>query len=93
MKIPKTLKIGGINYLVVVEPIKMHGASNCGSCNNAVAVITINSEDNNQIQETTLIHEIIEAINSINDLQLSHQTISTLETNLFQVLRDNDLLK
>ncbi len=93
MKIPQTLKIGGINYQVIVEPIKMHGASNCGSCNNAVAVITINSEDNNQIQETTLIHEIIEAINGNYDLQLPHQTIATLETSLYQVLMDNRLLR
>lgn len=44
-----------------------------------------------QEQKSTLLHEIIEAINWMTDLDLSHQTISTLETALFQVLESNGL--
>lgn len=93
MKIPQTLKIGGINYQVIVENPRMHGCNGVGSNNDGVAIITISNTANRQVQESTLFHEMIEAINGTNDLQLSHQTISTLETSLYQILRDNDLLK
>ena len=93
MKIPQTLKIGGINYQVIVENPRMHGCNGVGTNNDGVAIITISNTANRQVQESTLFHEMIEAINGTNDLQLSHQTISTLETSLYQILRDNDLLK
>jgi len=93
MKIPKTLKIGGINYQVIVENPHMHGCNGVGSNNDGTAIITISNTINHQVQESTLLHEMIEAINGTNDLQLSHQTISTLETSLYQVLMDNRLLR
>ena len=92
MNIPKTLKIGGINYQVIVENPRMHGCDGIGSNNDGTAIITISNTINHQVQESTLLHEMIEAINGTNDLQLSHQTISTLETSLYQVLMDNRLL-
>ena len=93
MNIPKTLKIGGINYQVIVENPRMHGCDGIGSNNDGTAIITISSTINRQVQESTLLHEIIEAINGTNDLQLPHHTIATLETSLYQIFRDNDLLK
>lgn len=37
-----------------------------------------------QVCETSFVHETIEAINSICDLQLPHQTIATLASQLYQ---------
>jgi hypothetical protein len=36
-----------------------------------------------------LIHEAIEIVNWHNDLRLSHQTISTIETAFYSILMDN----
>ncbi len=77
--------------MVTIENPKIHGSDGIGSSNPAYANITISSNINPQVQEVTLLHEIIEIINNICDLALPHQTISTLETNLFQVIRDNKL--
>ena len=38
---------------------------------------------------STLLHEIIEALNSQLELKLAHRTISQLEAGLFSVLNDN----
>lgn len=42
---------------------------------------------------TTLIHEIIETINWSFEMGLSHQNITTLETSLIAILKDNKILK
>lgn len=41
-------------------------------------------DDMKQVCETSFIHETIEAINSITDLKLPHQTITTLAAAIYQ---------
>ena len=43
-------------------------------------------------QRSTLLHEMLETINTMCDLRLSHTTISTLETMLYSSLTTNKLL-
>jgi hypothetical protein len=38
---------------------------------------------------STLLHEIIEALNHFLELKLEHNVISSLESGLYQVLKDN----
>lgn len=92
MEIPKKLKIGGRIYEVILKSEK-DGNTNQGSVSNWFLKIWIEESQPKDGQEETLLHEIIEVIKANNNLEMSHQTIATLSNNLFQVLKDNNLLK
>ena len=95
MRLPSTLKIAGYQYNVVYEVHRSRdrGVNNPASCNSRAQTIWIDSDQHREGQESSLIHEIIEALDYHYELKLDHQTIATLETALYQVLRDNKLLK
>lgn len=42
-------------------------------------------------EQSTLIHEVLEAINVMMELELTHQQICTLEASLFQVISSNNV--
>jgi len=92
--IPKTLKIGGLNFDVVVEPHRRrdHGVDTSASENCKYQKIWLDSEAQKADgMMDDLLHEVVEAINCLYDLALNHQTITTLAEALHQVLRDNRL--
>ena len=95
MKIPKKVKIGGHWYKVLLRKNRerQDGSSSLGSENSRFNNIWIDGNQAITQQESTLLHEIIEAINYLNHLSLGEKEISVLETNLYQVLKDNKLLK
>jgi hypothetical protein len=93
MKIPSTLKIGATIYEIVSQPSEANGEKHLGYCNSGVAKIWIDNNANHQVQESTLVHEILEAIKGGYCLELDHQTLGTLAEVLYQVLKDNELLK
>jgi hypothetical protein len=94
MNIPDKIKIGGFIYDVIVEAREeQHGVFDLGTCYPAKLKIWLEKNASHQLHEQTLLHEVIEAINKHNDLQLSHQTISTLGECLYQVLKDNGLME
>lgn len=95
MKIPEKVKISGLEYeIMLANRYGDHGARTSGTCDNNRCKIWIDTGEVPQCcQESTLFHEIIEAINSTNDLGLSHTQISVLETILYAVLIDNNFLK
>jgi hypothetical protein len=93
MKIQKSIKIGGQIWKIVYENLEEKGNTDCGDCIFKKQIICIDKEQCVGQQESTLIHEILEAINFSNDLRLEHQVISVLEASLYQVLKDNNLLK
>lgn len=41
------------------------------------------------IQDSSMLHEIIEALNSMLELGLEHKVIAQLEAGLYQVFKDN----
>ncbi len=90
---PKSLKIFGYEYSVTVDADrnKEHGASARGSANAYYQKIWIDGAQPFEGMKSTLLHEIIEAINDHFTLDLKHPVICTLETALYQVLKDNDL--
>lgn len=89
MDIPNKIKIGGFNYNCKEEENLIRDNGNLGeSCSNA---LTIKVDESLPLQqkESTLLHEIIEQINSNYELNLEHNQICTLETSLYQVYKDN----
>lgn len=87
MKLPKLIKIGGQEYSVEL----VDSLADSGSTTFATQRILINSNQNNDRQKTALLHEVIETLNELYDLNLNHQTIQTLEAGLYQVIKDNKL--
>jgi hypothetical protein len=93
--LPKRLKIGGIWYDIEVVDCSlfvtdkegyMFGLSNFEKHK----IMIDKSLDSSQVA-STLLHEIIEVINSTHECKLEHRTICTLEASLYQVLIDNQL--
>lgn len=94
MKIPNKLKIAG-QYFDIKLSKGLNSSEDLGITNTTRNFIAINgsSEICKTQQESTLIHEIFEAINIMYELGLNHYQISILETSFYQVLSDNNMLK
>lgn len=94
MILPNKLKIAGYDYAVEYKKMEENMVGNSCGCHRAASQgIWIEETMHQQQKESVLLHEIIEAINFHSQLKLDHSTISTLETGLYQVLKDNALLK
>ena len=93
MDMPSKLKIVGLNYVLKLNPILRtdDGLSAVGRHVAGASSIEINPSFPKEVQESTLIHEILEAINCNFELALAHHQITTLEHTLYQVLKDNKL--
>lgn len=94
MKIPKSLKIGGQVYKIILKDMDSDGGSGKAGMNYLVKneiYINISKEYHRSQQEQTLIHEIIEALNYLHEYKLEHPTISSFAENIYQVLKDNHL--
>ncbi|GAB1444159.1 hypothetical protein MASR2M39_30050 [Ignavibacteriales bacterium] len=79
------IKIGGHHFTVDY----VDGLADSGSTDTSLNKILINKNLAKSNQESTILHEIIEAINAIYDLKLEHQTIQTIEAALYQIYKDN----
>lgn len=88
------IKIGGINYKLkqmdnYARDFGMMG-SHCG--NSSEIIIDKGLAECRKYK--TIIHEILEAINFEYELDLDHNKITTLETSLYAVIKDNkDLIQ
>ena len=92
MKIPKKLKIG--SHVYNVEHVD-RGETDLGLCSPVKNEIIINSNPGISLsqQESTLIHEILEAIDYNYQLELNHKQITIISEAYYQVLKDNKLIK
>ena len=96
MRIPKTIKIGGIEYSIeLVEEAKdeVNGAEYIGRVlfkENKIKILSSYSEEK---QYRTLLHEIIHVLDEDLKVGLEEKDICRLEVGLYQVLNDNKLLK
>ena len=94
MIIPKKLKIAGQIYDIILrDRNKNDGITALGSEDYSWNKIWLNKNQCRQELESTFLHEIIEAINGLNKLDLNETQIRVFETMLYQVLTDNKLLK
>lgn len=93
MKIPKKLKIGGHTFTVkevsevAIEAINT--ADDMGSCDLQELVIYLSADQSQSRKEAVLIHEILHALNP----QMKHVFLTGLAEQLYQVLKDNRLLR
>ena len=91
MKIPKSIKILGRNYPIKVHHQKDSGNDNIGTHWGRYSQIYLNSDVDEQEKESTLVHEVIEAINQLQAIGLKHNQIKGLETGIYQVFKENNL--
>ncbi|NMA30295.1 MAG: hypothetical protein GX941_00550 [Candidatus Methanofastidiosa archaeon] len=94
LNIPKTLKVNGHTYKVIVRKDReiQDGSYNQASSLAPNLTIWIDGRQSLSRQESCLIHEIIEILNYDFEIGLSHEKITQLETGIYQVLKDNKLL-
>ena len=95
MKIKSRYKIGQFWYKVIkLNILKSAGLSDVsGASSSQFKRIFIDTEETEQEQEATLIHETLEEINKIYDVGLNHHQIELLEITFHQWLTENRLLK
>lgn len=96
MKIPKQLKICGLDYKVILDDDFATKKSFAGEHEPNRLLITLHQGDyNKQKIEQCFIHEIIHAINThyCGDDELSEDQTEHIANGIYQVLKDNDLLK
>lgn len=92
MEIPKSVKIGGITYEIRVANEWLDHESADGEMfydnvnGNVIYIRETLSEDAKMV---TLIHEILHGCNST----INHEFLDSLAEQLYQVLKDNKLLK
>lgn len=89
MRYPEQMQIGGNNIPVEVlaEPIRQVGPHSyvIGEYHPLTRAMKIYHTDSNvKMCGENFVHETIEAINGLYDLNLPHQTITTLATALYQ---------
>ncbi|MFW6030181.1 MAG: hypothetical protein ACOCRO_08005 [Halanaerobiales bacterium] len=97
MKIPEKVKIGGIDYEVIMVPLKseeLNYGDAIGSITHTDCKIWINKDMPIQKQQETLIHEIIHAIDVFvgdSNCEYFEENVESFGKVLYQVLRDNNL--
>ncbi len=102
MKIPDKLKIGGFEWAIKedVEVTDMQGVF--GSTHSYTQKIFLDPKISQQKKEHTLIHEVMHAIWWQTGLReryqkdqekIEEEVIQALSHGMYQVLKDNDLLK
>jgi hypothetical protein len=91
MVIPKSINILGHAFKIV--HLDVSDIDNIGTMDPKHSVIRLSTGMPQSVQESVLMHEIVEAINSHLELKLEHPQITALSTVIFQVLRENKMLK
>lgn len=82
-----SIRISGLPYQVEYKP-NLDG--NLGRVRCSTCIIEVASDKQLvDMQTSTLLHEVIEALNFHMELKRRHQQISNLEVGLYQVLVDN----
>lgn len=88
--IPPTLLIDGKLFRVELRDERDAESTSYGACRVGTQHIWVSGNICPEQQAATLLHEVIEAINTEHELNLEHSTICTLETTLYQVLIGNE---
>ncbi len=95
MRIPDKIKIGAYDYEIkMVDDLhKTNGNGNPATITSKHQIIWIDTTQHIQEQESSLIHEILEAIDYHYAIKLDHDKLSVLETALYQVFKDNGMFR
>ena len=92
MQMPSNLKIGGFQWNVKEVENLMNDREHLGEMAPRTQEISIEKGSSEQQKEETLLHEIIEVLNWMYNINLEHYQIELLGVSLHQVLKDNDLI-
>lgn len=84
------MKILGYNYKIV-NTEDLYNLESFGKLSAKLQEIKISKDLHKEAKISTLLHEIIEALNFHLELGLDHRTITSLEAGLFQVFKDNNI--
>jgi len=89
--IPNKINILGRDFTVSIRNREHDGTGELASSRYAAQCIWIEKDCHIQVQEESLIHEMIEMLNTMLELDLEHHKISSLGVSLYQVLYENKL--
>jgi len=89
--IPDKLKVGGLELHIEQVAGLAANRDRFGEFSPMEQKISIDISLPESKKEETLMHEIIEVLNSCYELELEHEKITTLGFALYQVLKDNKL--
>ena len=84
----RRLSILGYSYKLVETTI-MDLGGNYGTIDTDTFIIRIATDVEDQVFESTIIHEILEAINKHLELELEHKVISQLEAGIYGALKSS----
>jgi hypothetical protein len=85
MKIPKTLKIGGLIYKIKIERLD----DDHGKMSRVYQTIKVDSDLPEPERIVTLIHEVIHVMNG----QIKEDMVEALAHQAYQILKDNKFIK
>jgi len=93
MEIPKTVRVCGLDYEVVIDDNLFFERGAVGTHNAERLMITLHTRGvNNQRLMQTFLHEIIHAVDEhFMGQVLEEKQVNALAAGLYQVLADNDL--
>ncbi len=83
------MKILGYNITIISDRKMGEMGGTSGGFTSAQQWMQIATDLCDEQKISTIIHEILEALNIYSELELKHNTISSLEVGLYQVLKDN----
>lgn len=81
-----------MTYDLIVDDLDNYGFEVSGKLDTLKQKLFINTKNTKEDQYSTVIHEFIEAVDSFNEMNLSHKDITILEIGLYQMLSDNGFL-
>lgn len=97
MKLPRSVKILGVNYKIKMVSRRWENGQCWGEINHETCVIKLREDLNYQKKWEVLLHEILHAVVFHADLNLKHNQeevlVERMDEILFAVLRDNGFLK
>ncbi len=87
MKIPSKIKIGGLEYTIVIEEKAVENSHLCGQLDYTEQKIRV-VKGKEDYMNVTLWHELFHAINS----ELPEQQVEFLAQSVYQIIKDNPKL-
>ena len=91
MEIPDKIKVGAYYFKVYFEKNLSRSRDRFGEFRPSPQEIALDPDCTEDLQGETLLHEVVEALNWMYDMQLNHHIIALLGTGLHQILKENDL--
>lgn len=100
MNIPQNLKVGGHSYAVNMAYRFKDRTDIMGQANHQRSEIVVSDVDcaGNPLERTqseqTFVHELVHCVDQVyNNNKLDEDTVARISEGLYQVLKDNDMLK